>query len=382
MRIIVQLVLVIACARVAGALFKRIGQPRVCGEIAAGLILGPSVFGALFPHLQGLVFDRATGAHLSVISEVGLIFIMFLMGTGFEFGHLATSTRAAGFISAAGIMLPFSLGLPLGKWIYSEMALQVDQRGFTLFVAMALSITAMPVLGRIMVEFNLTRTRLGALTITAAAMDDAVGWLLLAAVSAMITAQFRVGRLLLSALEVFLYLLVMIYLVRPVLVRWTRRALRQGEGNLPAGALAQLMILFLASAAITSAIGIFSVFGAFVMGAILHDQKEFCAAVNSRMADFVNVLFLPIFFTFTGLRTDIGSLAGTGSLLSAVSVTAIASIAKCGGCSIAARLSGLRWREALSVGDARVEIAGRPVQLQWEANAAAGAPFARPLGAE
>src|SRR6266571_3701246 len=205
MRIIIQLMLIVGSARIVGALFKRIGQPQACVEVAAGIILGPSIFGVLWPQAQRLLFDQATGAHLSVLSEVGLIFIMFLIGLEFDFGHLATSTRAAFSISAAGILLPFSLGIPLGRWIYSRMDLHVNPLAFILFVAMALSITAMPVLGRIMIEFNLNKSRLGALTITAAAMDDAVGWLLLALISAVVAAQFHLSRILLSAAEVLLY---------------------------------------------------------------------------------------------------------------------------------------------------------------------------------
>lgn len=320
MRIIIQLILIVASARAAGVLFKRIGQPQVCGEIAAGLVLGPSVFGALWPQAQRLVFDPGALAHLSVISEVGLIFIMFLIGLEFDFGHLTSSTRTAFSISAAGIILPFSLGILLGIWIHSQMNLRVDALGFTLFVATALSITAMPVLGRIMIEFNINKTRLGTLTITAAAMDDAIGWLLLALVSAVVIAQFHLGRLLLSAAEVVTYILGMILVVRPLLVRWTNRVMRDSGGELSSNALAQLIVLLLTSAAITSAIGIFSVFGAFVMGGILHDQPAFCAAVNNRMRDFVTVLFLPIFFTFTGLRTDIGSLSGVWAWIDRKSV--------------------------------------------------------------
>ena len=350
MIIVVGLILIIGCARATGTLFKRIGQPQVCGEIAAGLVLGPSVFGMLWPRAQQMLFDRATGAHLSVISEIGLIFIMFLIGMEFDFGHLASSTRAAFSISAAGIILPFSLGIPLGRWIYSLMNLQVDAAGFTLFVATALSITAMPVLGRILIEFNIAKTKLGALAITAAAANDAVGWLLLATISAMAAAQFHLNRLLLSAAEVVIYILAMIFIVRPLLVRWTRWVMRNSGGELSSNALAQLIVLFLASAAITHAIGIFSVFGAFVMGGILHDQRAFCEAVNNRMRDFVTVFFLPIFFTFTGLRTDIGSLNGRPALLALLVVILVASAGKFGGCAIAARLSGLTWREAFSVG--------------------------------
>ena len=163
MRLIIQLILIVGCAHAAGVLFKRIGQPKVCGEIAAGLILGPSVFGTLWPHIQRMVFDPATGAQLNVISEVGLICIMFLIGLEFDFGHLANSTRSALAISAAGIILPFVMGIPLGRWIYWQMDLHVDPLGLTLFVATALSITAMPVLGRILIEFNITKTKLARL---------------------------------------------------------------------------------------------------------------------------------------------------------------------------------------------------------------------------
>jgi Kef-type K+ transport system membrane component KefB len=350
MRIIIELILIVGCARAAGVLFKRIGQPQVCGEIAAGLILGPSFFGALLPHAQQFLFDLPTIRQLNVIGEVGLIFIMFLIGLEFDFGHLATSTRTAFAISGAGIIVPFSLGIPLGRWIYSQMDLHVNALGFTLFIAMALSITAMPVLGRILIEFNMNRNKIGTLAITAAAMDDAVGWLLFALISAVAAARFHLGSLLLSVLEVVVYVLAMIFVVRPLLVKWTARVMRNSDGVLSAGALAQLMMFFLASAAITSAIGIFSVFGAFVMGALLHDQKDFCAAVNSRMRDFVAVFFLPVFFTLTGLRTDISSMSGRSAWIVGIVVILIACVGKFGGCFIAGKLSGLTWREAFSIG--------------------------------
>lgn len=350
MAVIIQLIVIVGCAKLVGILFKYIRQPQVCGEIAAGMLLGPSFFGTFWPHIQRIVFDPATNSRLTILSEVGLIFIMFLIGLEFDFGHIASSTRAAFSISSAGILLPFLLGIPLGRWIYSQMNLHVNKLGFTLFIAMALSITAMPVLGRIMIEFNLTRSKLGALAMTSAAINDAVGWLLLALISAVAATQFHVGKILASAAEVVLYVLAMIFIVRPLLVRWTRRVMRGSGGELSSAALAQLIVFFLASSAITSAIGIFSVFGAFVVGGILHDQKAFAAAVNRRMRDFVTVFFLPVFFTFTGLRTDMGSLGGKAALIACAIVILVASIGKFGGCSMAARMSGLTWREAFSIG--------------------------------
>lgn len=350
MDIIIQLILIVGSARVVGALFRRLGQPQVCGEIAAGVMLGPSVFGVLWPQAQRFLFDPATGSNMRTVSEIGLIFIMFLMGMEFDFGHLATSMRVALSISAAGIIVPFGLAMLLGPWIYSQMNPHVDVHGFTLFIAMAMSITAMPVLGRIMIEFNLNKSRVGALTMTAAAVGDAMGWLLLVLISNAVVAQFDLARLFKSAAEVVLYILGMIFVVRPLVVRWVRWVMRDSGGELSSAALAQLIVFCLASAAITTALGIFSVFGAFVMGGILHDQKAFCAAVNKRMSDFVTVFFLPIFFTLTGLRTDFGSITGRAALITCAVVILAASVGKFGGCSLAAKLSGLTWREAFSVG--------------------------------
>ncbi|HET9364399.1 MAG TPA: cation:proton antiporter [Candidatus Angelobacter sp.] len=347
---IIQLIVIVASAKLVGALFKYLGQPQVCGEIAAGLLLGPSFFGALWPRAQQIIVNSSTNAQMTILSEVGLIFIMFLIGLEVNFGRLASSTRAAFSISTTGILLPFLLGIPLGRWIYSQMKLDVDKLAFTLFIAMTLSITAMPVLGRIMIEFNLARTRLGALAITAAAIGDVVGWLLLALISAVVAAQLHIGRILLLAAEVGLYVLAMIFIVRPMLIRWTRRSMLNSGGEISPGVLAQLIVFLLASAAITSAIGIFSVFGAFVMGGILHDQKAFAAAVNRRMSDFVMVFFLPVFFTFTGLRTDISSVQGKPVVIAGGLVILVACIGKLGGCSIAARIHGFTWRESFSVG--------------------------------
>lgn len=350
LEIIIQLIVIVGSARLVGILFRRIGQPQVCGEIAAGLILGPTVLGALFPHAQRMLFDPATSTHINLLSQIGLVFMMFLIGLEFDFSHLTGAGRTALSISSAGIILPFSLGIFLGRWIHAQMNLQVDPWPFALFIATALSITAMPVLGRILIEFNMTRTRLGTITITAAAIDDAVGWLLLALVSAIAGSQFHAGRIMLAAAEVVGYLLVMIFIVRPLMLKWVRWVMRGSGGELSLNALAQLMIFFLASASITNLIGIFSVFGAFVMGGILYDQAEFRAAVHRRMSDFVTVFFLPIFFTYTGLRTDVGSMQGSHVWFICAVVILAASVGKFGGGSLASKLNGLTWRQASSVG--------------------------------
>ncbi|HKV94709.1 MAG TPA: cation:proton antiporter [Candidatus Angelobacter sp.] len=349
LRIIIQLILILLAARLVGSLFRRMGQPQVCGEIAAGMLLGPSCLGALAPHLESLVFNSATVAYLNVLSHVGLIFVMFLIGLEFDFTHLRSSQRLTFFIAAAGIVVPFALGLFVGPWVWKEMELRVSLKGFVLFLATALTITAMPVLGRIMIEFNITRTRLGALTMSAAAISDVVGWLLLALVSAVVTAQLNLLRIGMAALGTLAYLLVMLLVVRPLVIRWTQRVMRNQGRELSWNALTQLIIFLLASAAITNLIGIFSLFGAFVMGAILYDQADLRAAINSRMRDFVSIFFLPIFFTCTGLRTDIAA-GGASVWLVCCVVVATASAGKIGACATVAKLSGFSWQEAGAIG--------------------------------
>ena len=348
--VILQLLVIIASARVAGAVFRFFGQPLVCGEIAAGLILGPSFFGGLFPTLFQTVFDPSVGSILSVLSQIGLILLMFLIGQDFEFGHLREHGRVAISISAAGIVLPFALGLLVGWLIHAQLGLQVSRFNFCLFIATALSITAIPILGRMMMELNINRTRIGSLTITAAALDDVSGWIILALVTAIARSQFRPMQSALMLLETAGYGLFMVYVARPFLKRWARSAVRHGQGELTLNGLAILLILMFTSAAITNLIGIFSIFGAFILGAVLFDEVEFRDAVRRSLRDFVMVFFLPIFFTYTGLRTDIGTMQG-GLLWGLCGLVLLAAIAgKLGGCMAAALTSGLPVREASIIG--------------------------------
>jgi K+:H+ antiporter len=348
--LIIQLILIIAAGRAAGALFRFLGQPQVCGEIAAGLMLGPSVFGMLFPKLHVFLFNPAASEHLNVLSQIGLVFMMFLIGLEFDFSHLHGNHRSAMAISSAGIVLPFVLGLGLGHLLYSILEIHVSHLGFVLFVATSLSITAIPTLGRIMMEFNIQRTRLGVLTITAAAMDDAAGWLLLALCSAVVQSDLRPGHFALIAVAVVGYLLFMVLIARPLLVRWVGHMMKSSKPELSLNHLAQVLVLLFLSAAITNLIGIFSIFGAFALGAVLYDQVEFRVAVNRRLSDFIIVFFLPIFFTYTGLHTDIGSMYTRSVWLLCGLVTLVASIGKFGGCALMAGLHGIRWREAFCVG--------------------------------
>ena len=365
--LLVQLVVIMLAAR-AGALVARWArQPSVVGEICAGLLLGPSAFGALAPELSALVFPRgatAVGgleASLTAFSQIGLVLLLFLIGIEFDFSHIRRQGRLAALVSVSGIVAPFSLGIGLA-WLMTPRlealgaGAAIDARSFALFMGTAMSITAIPILGRILIEMGLQHSPLGALVIAAAACDDAVGWTLLAAVSAIATGHFDPGVILAMAAATLAFAALLVLVLRPLLLPWLERCLGAGShspdrpAGLPLGVLSVLLALLFVAALVTSWIGIFAIFGAFLLGASLSGSAPVRKAVAAQFADFVTVFFLPIFFTFTGLRTNVGSLATPEAWGWAAAVFAVAVIGKWGGCGVAARLGGLPVGEAACVG--------------------------------
>lgn len=342
LRVLVQLIVILSAARVGGWVARRWGQPQVCGEIAAGLLLGPSGFGFVAPQLSAVVFppDAQLGLVFQVLAEIGLVFLMFLVGLEFEFGLLKRMGRTAASVSAAGVILPFLLGLALAQFLHPRLAAEHDRLGFSLFMAIALSITAMPVLARIMLELNLNRTKIGVLSITAAAVNDAIGWILLAAIAAAVSGDFdplAVARMFAATLAFAAFVL---FVVRPGAKRWIA-SLRLAEGGeLRMGDFAWVLLAVFAAALATNAIGIFAIFGPFVFGAALWDEAEFRRAMQRRLGDFVTIFFLPIFFTLTGLRTRIDTLAGAEAWSCFALVLLAAIVGKFVGCGLAARVSG------------------------------------------
>jgi Kef-type K+ transport system membrane component KefB len=234
--------------------------------------------------------------------------------------------------------------------MHAQLALGGSWVNFSVFMATAMSITAIPVLGRIMIELNITRTRVGAVTIAAAAMNDAIGWTILALITAIVRSTFDPVKLATMVAEVVAYVLIMAFVLRPVVIRWSAWIMKKNAGELTLNGLAVLLILVLSSAAITNWIGIFSLFGGFMMGAIVYDQRDLREAIHRRLNDFVMTFFLPIFFTYTGLRTDAGSMAGGRLWLFCGFVLLAAIIGKFGGCTLAARLNGVPRREASIIG--------------------------------
>jgi Kef-type K+ transport system membrane component KefB len=363
--LLLQLAVILLAARVFAWLGRRVGQPSVVGEIVAGLVLGPSLFGWLAPAAWAWLFrptfsgvphdlsDPLFAKVFAVLSQLGLILLLFLVGLEFDFGHLRWHGKAALGISLTGIVIPFALGLGLAPLMHPFVEPHPDggpvpALGFTLFLGVSLSITAIPVLARIMMELNITRTRLGAITITAAAVDDAAGWILLATIATIVRTGFEPAASLMMVVETLAFFLAMVFVVRPVMKRWVRWTLRRGDLGLDA--VAVLLAILFGCAIITGLIGIFAVFGAFLLGAMLSDEHEFRAAVSVRFRDFITGFLLPIFFTSTGLRTDVGSLGSLTMALWAVVVFAAAVVGKLGGCGLAARLGGFSRREAACIG--------------------------------
>jgi len=347
---LVQLVIIIVAARVAGYLARRVGQPRAVGEIVAGLLLGPSLFGMLAPETFRLIFRTTDATPISIMSQIGLIMLMFQVGLEFDFSQLKSreNKRAVALISAMGIAAPFLLGLAFGYGSAPHLASGIPVAGYALFMATAFSITAVPILGRIMMEFDLTRTRIGVITISSAAVNDAVGWTLLAFISAAVTARFSLTGLLTQVASLLLYVIVCWYVVRQVL-RFIVRRFDFNHGALPQDLMAILLVIVFTSAMLTSKLGIFAIFGGFMMGVLLHDQHELVEAWKHKVADLVTVFFLPIFFTYTGLRTDVGGLETAELWFWCGALVVLAVLGKFGGCYIAARLAGLRRPEARNI---------------------------------
>ncbi len=353
--LLVQLVVIVMIARVAGLIGRRLGHPIVVGEILAGLFLGPSFLGRAFPSAFAMLFPPeghpgSTTQIIYLMSQIGLIFLMFLIGMEFDFGNVRAHGKSAALVSIMGIALPFALGCGFGIWLHPWFP-QTNSLAFCLFIGTAISITAIPILGRIMIEFNLTRTDVGVLTITAAAIDDALGWICLAVVSAIVTSKLNGYATAEMIGLVCLLALTLAKVVRPVAIRLIGKELKnRADSGISLNALAVLIVVILGSAAITNKIGISSLFGPFMLGAILYDQQEFREAVFHRMKDFITVFFLPIFFTFTGLHTDMGSL-GSGIMWAALGLLLFVSFfGKFVGCFFAAKLSGLGNRQSAAIG--------------------------------
>jgi K+:H+ antiporter len=348
---LLQLIAILVAARLSGKVARLLGQPRVVGEIIGGLILGPSLFGRLFPDQFDFVFKSISSVPLIILSQIGLALLMFQIGLEFDFSHLREKQNRNTMlgISVAGIVLPFAFGWWVAAWSQAALAPSVNPLAYRLFVAVAMSITAIPILGRIMMELGITKTPVGAIAITAAAINDVVGWILLAVVSALTTSEFSLQTFILKLVLLAAFLLVSLFFIRPLLKKLVA-AFKPADESLSHDLMAIILGLIFVYGLITYALGVFVIFGGFILGMLLHDQPEFVAAWKKTVSHFVSVFFLPIFFTFTGLRTNVNGLDSPALWGWCFAIIAAATFGKFFGCSVAARFCGLSWADAGCLG--------------------------------
>jgi Kef-type K+ transport system membrane component KefB len=346
--LILQACIIIAAARSIGALARCLGQPAVIAEVIAGILLGPSLLGRVAPAFFDTLFPKASFAGLSLVSNVGLVFFMFLIGLELDPKLLRGRGASSFAISAAGIVVPFGLGALLATRIFESNAQPgVGKASFVLFMGIAMSITAFPVLARILSETKLIRTKMGSIALACAAADDVTAWCLLAFVVSFVHAKGPLSALV-TTVEVAAFAAFMLLVVRPVLARLNARVLTRE--HVTQNVVALTFVLLLASAFTSEVIGVHALFGAFLFGTIMPRQGDYAQALAERLEDFVVVGFLPLFFAFSGLRTQLGLLSGLNDWLLCVALIAVACIGKFGGSFSVARLTGMSTRDAAAVG--------------------------------
>jgi Kef-type K+ transport system membrane component KefB/nucleotide-binding universal stress UspA family protein len=347
-QVLIQVVVIIGVSRLVGLGFRRINQPLVIGEIVAGIMLGPSFLGAVAPAFSAALFSPQTLPLLEILKDLGLIFFMFLIGLELDPKYLKGGLKTAVLVSHTSIVTPFSLGLVLAVLLYPLVSQQgVSFTAFSLFLGAAMSITAFPVLARILTEKNLQNTRIGTLALTCAAVDDVTAWCLLALAISVAGTNSMVAALPVILLAL-LYVGSMVLLGRPLLAQIAK--LFSSSGKLDQSLLALIYVCVILSAVMTELIGIHFIFGAFLVGALMPKQADLTRVIAEKTEDFVLVVLLPIFFAYSGLKTQIGLLNQPilWALCGLVLLVAIAG--KYCGTFLAARLSGLNRQDSSALG--------------------------------
>lgn len=345
-QVLVSLVVIISIARLLGLVCQRLGQPRVIGEVIAGIALGPSLFGRIAPDAMAYVFPIAVSPVLGILAQIGIILYMLLVGLELNAGLLKSRAHATVAISHASIIGPFLLGAMLALAAFSSYApAGVSFTSFALFLGVAMSITAFPVLARILTDLRLDKTELGVIALSCAAADDVTAWCLLAFVVGVTKSDLYSAFL--TVILAGSYVGVMFGVARPLLTRYLA-PLKNSE--LSVDVTAWVLVAVLASAVITEVIGIHAIFGAFLLGAVIPHDSHIARSFRHKLEDVVSILLLPTFFAYTGTRTQIGLLSGWSDWYFCAFIILVATIGKFGGTLIASRYTGLDWRTSASLG--------------------------------
>jgi Kef-type K+ transport system membrane component KefB len=346
--LLAQIITIIVVARFFGWVFRKIGQPTVIGEIIAGIALGPSLLGFYFPEFSSALFPIQSLGNLQFLSQIGLILFMFIIGIELDLKVLQNRAKEAIVISHASIVIPFALGIGLAYFVYYRFApAGVAFLPFALFMGIAMSITAFPVLARIVQERGIHKTKLGAIVITCAAADDITAWCLLAAVIAIVKAGTFVSSLYVIGLAI-LYVIVMLFVVKPFLKKIGE--LYGSKENLSKPVVAIFFLTLIISSYLTEIIGIHALFGAFMTGVIMPDITKFRNLFIEKVEDVSVILLLPLFFVYTGLRTEIGLINDPFLWRVTGFIILVAVVGKFFGSALAAKFVGQSWRDSLTIG--------------------------------
>jgi len=347
--LVLQIAVVLAVCRMVGSLFRLIHQPRVVGEMFAGILLGPSFLGWLAPGLSAHLFPPTSLGFVNALSQVGVMIFMFLVGLGINPKELKHHGHAAVLTSHVSITAPFVLAAFLSLYLYPKLSDEsVAFTSFALFMGAAMSITAFPVLARILTEKDLLGSRLGTIAIACAAVDDVTGWCILAYIVLLIRSAHSANPLWLTIGGLIGFALFMIYGVRRALRRF--QTIYERQGALSENVLAFMLLLVLSSALLTEWLGLHLLFGAFLMGAIMPKEQKFVRYIVDRFETITITLLLPLFFAFTGLRTNIGLVNGPEMWMYAGLIILVATAGKLGGSMVASWLAGMPLREAAGLG--------------------------------
>jgi len=346
--LLLQIVLILLVSRIFGLIFARLRQPAVIGEIVAGIFLGASVFGSIWPHFFNVVFPATSIGNLDVLSKMGLAFFMFIIGMELDLNELKRNAKSLLIISVSSIAIPFMCGIGLAFYLFPHFSMPgVSFLVFSIFIGISLSITAFPVLARIIKTRVLQKTPLGTLVLSIAALSDVLAWCILAIIIA-VAKSGSFSMTLFTLLGTLVFILLMLFVVRPFLEKLISRlrTAHYGDSNV----VVLSFIVLLLSAFISEFIGIHMLFGAFLAGILIPHNDTLKQALSSKLEDVSVLLLLPIFFALTGLRLHVSLLDTRDMVFVCVGIVLVATIGKFIGSALPARLLGMNWKDSICIG--------------------------------